>query len=118
MHDRFFVVTVLRNHICCFLGFFATFEQQLIVSEEDKVDTLEEHNRKKTAFIIIYSAVILINLIPSYKESKCTICPKIIYIYSRWFQYSGITVFSSRALQILSWCQHSIRPQIPKVYRV
>lgn len=114
MHDRFFVVTVLRNHICCFLGGFATFEQQLIVSEENKVDT----QREKPAFIIIYSAVILINLIPSYKESKCTICPKFIYIYSRWFQYSGITVFSSRALQILSWCQHSIRPRIPKVHRV
>lgn len=38
---------VMRNHICCFLGGFATFEQQLIVSEENKVDTLEEHNRKK-----------------------------------------------------------------------
>lgn len=47
MHDRFFVLTVLRNHICCFSGGFATFEQQLIVSEENKVDTLEEHNGKK-----------------------------------------------------------------------
>lgn len=50
MHDRFFVLTVLRNHICCFLGVFATFEQQLIVSEENKVDTLEEHNGKNSFY--------------------------------------------------------------------
>lgn len=35
-----------KSHLL-FFGGFATFEQQLIVSEENNVDTLEEHNGRK-----------------------------------------------------------------------
>lgn len=67
----------MRNHICCFLGSFATFEQHLIISEENKVGRTQQ---EKIALKRFYSAVILINSIPFYKERKCTICPNMIYI--------------------------------------